>query len=349
MKKTIAPLALIPFVLACGGSAETHLDSSAADAPPIDVVPEDARPTTWDGEPLSPNAEGYYDTPELPLGADPNRDYHAPYRIAEVKAGGATVQFISVISESESGLETQSVMIRVHGEIALGNPVDRLRQAVGLPLTSAEIYMGLTGEDTAPVELLGLQRYETAATVGRTPEFIDVPFIDTLEAPQLVDKADLMWVFTDVPGYRWHTRFEQSRLFCPFSDSFANCRPDPIQYIRALCAGINFISLSEFPRNNAPGHCNSAPDFLRLATWNHSHNRFDVPAPTPRVSYVVQDWYQLNAVPPWRVNPAISVEPQQFFVADWATFAPKKYAVVVNRTENPGVVPFIATGVAVPR
>lgn len=321
IRATVAPCALA-LAAGCSGDA-----ASPPDVP--DVV-------GWDGTPLTPNESGYYDVPPLPTEVDPS-DPQKPYVMAKVTAGDATVEFISVWGDSGSGgPPLQSVIMRVEASVAEGNPVDRLREAAGQPLTNAEIYMGLTGE-IPPTELVSMHYSEVTALGRASDEFLKVPGL----GDPVVAKDLQSWVHVPVLGHTWVWPEVTPHHFCE-PGAPHTCNPSPIQVVQHACATRAWPEYElGFP---LVSDCKWNPQgWIRFGVMND-----DIHSAAQNEVIIVQDWYRFTPSEPWRVNPAVAIGWGRYGIADWNTPQNKLYVAVINHPLTPHLHALVGTGWLLP-
>jgi hypothetical protein len=325
-------------------------------------------PAAKQAEPRSPGVEvngepsAIIDAPPLrtsPSASDPT----APWEIAHLKVGKTDVHFMHVTTVDVDAAEgapqlVDSVIMRTKSVIDEPNPVDRLREQFDVPLTFAEIYIGLSGDRASLPPALAASHEQQAKGLGRTVALLEPKLV--AEELDKQSGTQLLATFTGrfapftpaIPGHRWYYPFKYDAWFCPGEGgSMPGNPPDT----RCPITGTIRTKFACAPRAAPELIYNGVPSFsscnLMAAGWlRQGVQNFTTAAGggggtgTTNYPFTAQEYYGPIVGQQWGYFPAFIVNRQEYYVDDWDVPQRKKMATVVSRAQQGYGVSTLFTG-----
>jgi hypothetical protein len=285
-----------------------------------------------------------------------------PVRVGHVEIDHSEIDFVQVFTTSDAAPEENrqesSIIVMQKGFVGERDPVAEVFASSDLPLTTAELYMGLRGSRAYLPEALALSHFSEAADLGRTPEFLDAfrkPLPVRAPAPEAdipleTDKAALFLptqildeaFTTAVPGRRWTNVQVGANGFncmgqCPSST--------PIPTIRSYWGCSNRASFETIGYYNLPVANSCAA--TRTRGWLRSGVMLDMDSRQTETA-TMQGFYGPSVDGQWVSYPSETIARGQYVTWDWNTTASKAMTIAVSRAASQVSAVRIMTGISVP-
>lgn len=250
----------------------------------------------------------------------------APYLIESVELAGHRTDFVQVFVE-ENGVVDTSVMMLRSGP-AGENPADALQRQFDVPLTMAEVYIGLKQVDAAalPSELAE-SHLKQARFLGRSADFARPSRL----AGAPVEKALDPNFFPVIPNHTWTEARQQNQSLALFNP-------------RYTCTGVPLDQGFIFAGSGAlVNSCNTDYNkrgWIRGAAYNSSNSADK--------TEVVTVCYGPSTAGNWACADPEVFNQQFYKIVDWSHSALKRMSVIVHSPMQSGYAATFAIGISTP-
>lgn len=249
----------------------------------------------------------------------------APYLIERVDLGGHRTDFVQVFVEEDGAVDASVMMIR--SGPAGDNPADALQRQFDVPLTMAEVYLGLKRVDASalPRELAESQPTQ-ARYLGRSAEFARP---SRLAVP--VEKALDPNFFPVIPAHTWTEPRQQNQSLALFNPRYT-CTGVALDQGFIFAGGGTLVNSCRTDWNRR--------GWIRGAAYNSSNSADK--------TEVVQVCFGPSTAGSWNCA-GPEVFNQQFYkIADWSHSSLKRMSVIVSSPMQSGYAATFATGISTP-
>lgn len=246
-----------------------------------------------------------------------------------------------VDEESSTAAPETSYFMRYHGKQGVADPMQTLRDSNPMPLTMAEVYVGLTGK-LAPDELLDRHAFQ-AEQLERTTDFITPAFDASLASVEKGICGNPNANLTPpIPGHKYTENSNSTVFFCPGDAASGNCPTlTGVTVTKYVCSGL--VGNNLVPGRGMPG-ANSCP---KKKGW--IHNGFcPNPGTTNGPTFLAQQWFGPSTAGTWTANPAFNVYVNDFYTGDWDGKTARAMSTVFSRTQSAQFVARTVAAIVVP-
>jgi len=250
----------------------------------------------------------------------------APYLIERLELGEHRTDFVQVFVEEDGAVDASVMMLR--SGPAGESPADALQRQFDVPLTMAEIYMGLKQVDAAalPRELAASQ-LKQAHYLGRTADFARPSRL----ASALVEKALDPNFFPVIPAHTWTEPRQQNQSLALFNPRYT-CTGVALDQGFIFAGGGTLVNSCRTEWNRR--------GWIRGAAYNSSNSADK--------TEVVQVCFGPSTAGSWNCA-GPEVFNQQFYkIADWSHSSLKRMSVIVSSPMQSGYAATFATGISTP-
>jgi hypothetical protein len=285
-----------------------------------------------------------------------------PVRVGHIEIGRSTIDFVKVHTTTDAEIDPpaedhqeSSIIVMQKGFIGEADPVAEVFASSDVPLTTAELYMGLRGDSYLP-EALALAHFQEVASLGRTSEFLPsfrktLPVREPAAEPTEVEKAlNLPLQLLDsnfttaVPGRRWTNVQTGANMFICMGQGCPDPTP-PLPAVRSYWACSNRASFETIGYYNLPG--SSACTATKAKGWHRVGVVLTMDSSINETA-TMQGFYGPSTDGQWVSYPSETITRNEYRTWDWNTTASKSMTIAVSRAFSQNSVVRLMTGTSIP-